>query len=297
METVAVLGTGRMGAAIARRLKASGFELTLWNRAKDKAQRLNVGAVASTPAEAVHGADIVISSLTGPAAVRGVYWGPNGVFSESAGKLLIEMSTAGPDVAEQLAREAKARGSRLLEAPVLGSVPAVESGTLAVLVGGATEDLAMARPVLARLGEVHYVGELGSAARLKLVANSMLAITSAAAAELLAAGTAAGLDSDQLFWVLARFVPALKMRESGFLRGQFEPTMFAIRDLVKDLDLAQDVYRRASAEVPLTLETRALFGDITPESDNLDISAIVKRYETPRQESAEAIGDSTPGPH
>lgn len=297
MEAVAVLGTGRMGAAIARRLKASGFELTLWNRAKDKAQRLNVGAVASTPAEAVHRADIVISSLTGPAAVRGVYWGPNGVFSESAGKLLIEMSTAGPDVAEQLAREAKVRGSRLLEAPVLGSVPAVESGTLAVLVGGATEDLAMARPVLARLGEVHYVGELGSAARLKLVANSMLAITSAAAAELLAAGTAAGLDSDQLFWVLARFVPALKMRESGFLRGQFEPTMFAIRDLVKDLDLAQDVYRRDSAEVPLTIETRALFGDITPESENLDISAIVKRYATYQPPDGNLTQHSTPDSH
>ncbi len=282
MGAVAVLGTGRMGGAIARRLKASGFDLTLWNRAKEKAQRLNVGAVASTPAEAIHGADIVISSLTGPAAVRGVYWGPNGVFTNSAGKLLIEMSTAGPEIAEQLAREAKAKGARLLEAPVLGSVPAVESGTLAVLVGGAPLDLVRARPVLSRLGEIHYVGELGSAARLKLVANSMLAITSAAAAELLTAGTAAGLNRDQLFWVLARFVPALKMRESGFLQGQYEPTMFAIRDLIKDLELALDVYRRANAEVPLTIETRALFEDITPQSDNLDISAIVKRYTTHR---------------
>jgi len=292
MAAIAVLGTGRMGGAIARRLKASGFELTLWDRTKEKAERLNVGPVASTPAEAIRGADIVISSLTGPAAVRGVYWGPNGVFANSAGKLLIEMSTAGPDIAEQLAREAKAKGSRLLEAPVLGSVPAVESGTLAVLVGGTPQDLAQARPVLARLGEVHYVGELGSAARLKLVANSMLAITTAAAAELLAAGTAAGLDRDQLFWVLARFVPALKMRESGFLKGQYEPTMFAIRDLIKDLELALDVYRRANAEVPLTIETRALFEDITPQSHNLDISAIVKRYTTDRPPDIDATQPS-----
>jgi 3-hydroxyisobutyrate dehydrogenase-like beta-hydroxyacid dehydrogenase len=271
-----------MGGAIARRLKTSGIELTLWDRTKEKAERLNIGRVASTPVEAIRDANIVISSLTGPAAVREVYFGRNGVFDDSAGKLLIEMSTAGPEIAEQLAREAKAKGARLLEAPVLGSVPAVESGTLAVLVGGAPLDLVRARPVLSRLGEIHYVGELGSAARLKLVANSMLAITSAAAAELLTAGTAAGLNRDQLFWVLARFVPALKMRESGFLQGQYEPTMFAIRDLIKDLELALDVYRRANAEVPLTIETRALFEDITPQADNLDISAIVKRYTTHR---------------
>jgi 3-hydroxyisobutyrate dehydrogenase len=269
-----------MGGAIARRLKASGFKLTLWDRTKEKAERLNVGPVALTPAEAIRGADIVISSLTGPAAVRGVYFGPNGVFEGSKEKLLVEMSTTGPDIAEELAREARAKGSRLLEAPVLGSVPAVESGSLAVLVGGAPQDLARARPVLDRLGEVRHVGDLGSAARLKLVANSMLAITSAAAAELLAAGTAAGLDSDHVFWALARFVPALKMRESGFLREQYEPTLFAVRDLVKDLGLALDVYRRAGATVPLTLETRELFSEITPLSDNLDISAIVKRYAT-----------------
>ncbi len=275
---VAVLGTGRMGGAIARRLKASGFELTLWDRTKEKAERLNVGAVALTPAQAIRGADIVISSLTDAAAVRGVYFGPDGVFEGSSGKLLVEMSTAGPDVAEQLAREARAKGSHLLEAPVVGSVPAVESGTLAILVGGTPQDLEQARPVLERLGEVRYIGELGSAARLKLVANSMLAITSAAAAELLAAGTAAGIDRNQVFWALARFVPALRARESGFLREQYEPAMFAIRDLIKDLGLALDIYRRADAAVPLTLETRSLFADITPGSDNLDISAIVKRY-------------------
>src|SRR5207253_7792208 len=113
----------------------------------------------------------------------------------------------------------------------LGSVPAVESGTLAVLVGGSRDDLEAARPVLERLGEIHHVGGFGSAARLKLVANTMLAITSAAAAELLAAGTAAGLDREQVFWALVRFAPALKAREAGFMRDQHTPTMFAVHDL------------------------------------------------------------------
>ena len=147
-----------------------------------------------------------------------------------------------------------------------------------MLVGGSPQDLAQARPVLERLGEIHYVGGFGSAARLKLVANTMLGITSAAAAELLAAGTAAGLDREQVFWALVRFVPALKAREGGFMRGQHEPTMFAVHDLVKDLGLALDVYERANAAVPLTREARALFAETASESNDLDISAIVNAY-------------------
>ena len=280
MTTVAVLGTGRMGGAIARRLAASGFDLTVWDRTPAKTKALNVGRVAPTPAEAIRGADIVISSLTNAAAVREVYLGPLGAFETPAGmeNLFVEMSTAGPESIEELSREARTRGLRLLEAPVLGSVPTVESGTLAVLVGGSPQDLAQARPVLERLGEIHYVGGFGSAARLKLVANTMLGITSAAAAELLAAGTAAGLDREQVFWALVRFVPALKAREGGFMRGQHEPTMFAVHDLVKDLGLALDVYERANAAVPLTREARALFAETASESNDLDISAIVNAY-------------------
>jgi 3-hydroxyisobutyrate dehydrogenase-like beta-hydroxyacid dehydrogenase len=278
MTTVAVLGTGRMGGAIARRLASTGFDLTVWDRTIPKAQALNVGRVASTPAEAIRDADIVISSLTNAAAVRDVYLGPQGAFGTSDGTLFVEMSTAGPESIEELSREARTRVLRLLEAPVLGSVPAVESGTLAVLVGGSPEDLAQARPVLEHLGEIHYVGGLGSAARLKLVANTMLGITTAAAAELLAAGTAAGLNREQVFWALLRFAPVLKAREAGFMRDKHEPTMFAVRDLVKDLGLALDLYERANAAVPLTREARALFAETASESNDLDISAIVNAY-------------------
>ena len=280
MTRVAVLGTGRMGGAIARRLASSGFDLTVWDRTIAKAQTLSVGRVAPTPAEASRDVDIVISSLTNAAAVRDVYLGPQGAFESSAGmkNLFVEMSTAGPESIEELSREAGKRGLRILEAPVLGSVPAVESGTLAVLVGGSPQDLAQARPILEHLGEIHQVGGFGSAARLKLVANAMLGITSAAAAELLAAGTAAGLDREQVFWALVRLAPALKAREAGFMRDQHEPTMFAVHDLVKDLGLALDLYERANAAVPLTREARALFAETASESSDLDISAIVNAY-------------------
>jgi 3-hydroxyisobutyrate dehydrogenase-like beta-hydroxyacid dehydrogenase len=274
---VAVLGTGRMGGAIARRLQASGFGVIVWDRAREKAERLKAGPVAATPAEAVREADVVLSSLTDAAAVRSVYLGRDGVLEHAAGKHLVEMSTGGPDVIEELGQKARTRSVRLLEAPVLGSVPAVESGTLAVLVGGSPPDVEQIRPVLERLGEVHYVGALGSAARLKLVANSMLGIISAAAAELLAAGTAGGLERGQVFWALARYAPLLKAREAGFLRDQHQPTMFAVRDLVKDLDLGLELYGRSQVAVPLTHQTRELFAEVLPGSSDLDISAIVRR--------------------
>src|SRR3989442_4651440 len=278
MTRVAVLGTGRMGGAIARRLAASGFDLTVWDRTTAKAKALNVGRVAPTPAEAVPGADIAISSLTNAAAVRDVYLGPQGAFGASDVSLFVEMSTAGPGSVEELSREARTRGVRLLEAPVLGSVPAVESGTLAVLVGGSTQDLEQARPGLERLGEIHHVGGVWSAARLQLVAKTMLRITSVGAAELLAAGNPPGPDREQGFSALVRYAPALKAREAGFLRDQYEPTMFAVHDLVKDLGLALDVYDRANAAVPLTRETRELFDETASASSDLDISAIVTAY-------------------
>ena len=291
MTKVAILGTGRMGGAIARRLAASGFDLAVWDRTTERAQALNAGRVAPTPADAIREADIVISSLTNAAAVRDVYLGPHGAFQLGAGMktLFVEMSTAGPESIEELSREARTRGLRILEAPVIGSVPAVESGTLAVLVAGSQQDLAQARPVLERLGEIHFVGGFGSAARLKLVANTMLALTSAAAAELLAAGTAAGLDREQVFWALVRFVPALKAREAGFMRGQHEPTMFAVHDLVKDLGLALEVYERANAAVPLMREAQALFVETASESGDLDISAIVNAYSSSAPQDGELL--------
>jgi 3-hydroxyisobutyrate dehydrogenase-like beta-hydroxyacid dehydrogenase len=287
MTTVAILGTGKMGGAMARRLAASGFNVVLWNRTRDKAEQLHVGRVAATPAEATGDADVVISSLTNEAAVRDVYLGDDGVVKSAKGKLLIDMSTAGPQVAEELDGEAQAKGARLLEAPVIGSVPAVESGTLLILAGGDRVDLERARPVLERLGEVHYAGERGNAQRLKLIANSMLGITSAAAAELLAAGTAAGLDRSEIFSILIRYAPGLSVRERGFLHDQNTPAMFAVRDLVKDLDLALRTYDEVGVPTPLTRASRELYAETMRASADLDISAISSRV-SPSSRRAES---------
>jgi 3-hydroxyisobutyrate dehydrogenase len=276
-QRIAVLGTGKMGAAMARRLVGCGFDVTLWNRTAATAEALQLGSVARTPYEAARNADVVISSLTNDAAVRDVYLGENGAFGAAENTLFIDTSTAGPEVVEELGRETHAGKARFLSAPVVGSVPAVEAGKLLLLVGGDRRDLEQALPVLENLGEVHYVGERGSAQRLKLIANSMLGITSAAAAELLAAGTAIGLDTQQVFSILVRFAPGLAARKRGFLQRQYTPTLFAVRDLVKDLDLGLHAFREGGAAAPLTRQARALYARAMRESAALDISAVMEQ--------------------
>ena len=277
---VAILGTGKMGGAMARRLNSAGHELTLWNRTRERAEALAMGKVAATPAEAVKDAEVVISSLTDAAAVRAAYLGDEGAARAAGKQAFVEMSTAGPDVIVEIRRQIESAGAHFIEAPVIGSVPAVEAGTLIVLAAGDEAAVERARPVIQALGEIRRVGDPDSAAKLKLVANTMLAGVSALAAELQAAGTAAGLDPDDVFWVLSRFAPLLNARKAGFVEHRYQPVMFAVRDLVKDLRLATDVYQKARASTPLARATKELYERAAQSAPDLDISAIASLYET-----------------
>ena len=271
-----------MGAAIARRLKTGGFDISVWDRTRSKAEALHLGPVVDSPADAAREADVLISMVTGPQALHDVYFGPSGVFAAGAVSRIVDMSTVGPAAARELANAAELKGAKLVEAPVIGSIPAVNSGTLAILAGAAlVEDFEAVRPVLQQLGEVHYVGDVESAATLKLLANSFLGIVSAGAAELMAAGRAQGIEPEQIFAVLSRVAPGLKVREAGFLRNSDQPTLFAVRDIFKDLDLALALYQRApgrGSRVPLTAMSRELFAEVAARKPDEDISAIVTAY-------------------
>jgi 3-hydroxyisobutyrate dehydrogenase-like beta-hydroxyacid dehydrogenase len=278
LPRVAILGTGKMGSAIAGRLVEAGFELTIWNRTRSRAEALGLGKVADTPAEAASGADIIISSLTGPDAVLATYLGPDGALITGAGKLFIEMSTAGPDLVADLAPWVAAAGGTLVDAPIMGAPPIVQAGEATILVGGATEDVALVRPVLGALGTVRHVGASDSAARLKLVANSMLADVILAAAELQVAGEDAGLDPDDVFFVLERVAPSIEPRRGGLIDGRHTPTRFALRDLRKDVDLAIALYAGSAAQTPLTRLSREQIDAAAAATPDLDISAVAQLY-------------------
>ena len=164
---ITVLGTGRMGSALARRLAEVGFELTLWDRTAERAKAVEIGRVAASPAEAVEDAELVISSLTGPEALRATYLGPNGALEGAHGQLFLEMSTAGPEFEAELAPRVALTGSYLVDATIVGAPPIVEQGDATILVGGDAAHVEQARPVLAHFGTVRHVGQPGNGARLR----------------------------------------------------------------------------------------------------------------------------------
>src|SRR5690348_138516 len=170
---VAVLGTGKMGAAMAKRLAELGHDLTVWNRTRSRAEALGVGHVAGTPAEAASRADVVISMLTNADAVRSSYLGQDGAVKSAHGQVYVDMSTAGVDVSREIAPAVEGSGAAYVEAPVLGSVGAILAGAAVVLAAGSSEVVDRARAVLEAFGDVRYIGPLGSAAILKLIGNSM----------------------------------------------------------------------------------------------------------------------------
>ena len=276
---VTILGTGKMGGAMARRLKSQGHELTVWNRTRERAAALGVGRVAATPADAARDADVVISMLTDAVAVRTAYLGEDGAVSAAKGQVFVDMSTAGPDVSAEIAPRLQNAGAQYVEAPVIGSVPAVEAGSLVVLASGSDAAIERARSVLEAMGEVRRVGDLGSAAALKLIANSMLAGVTALGAELQAAGTGAGLDAENVFWAISRIAPVLNMRKAGLVEHRYEPVMFSLHDAVKDVGLALEVYRRNASATPLTEKTKELYERAAKSVGSLDMSAIASLYE------------------
>jgi len=221
----------------------------------------------------------VISILTDANAVRAAYLGDDGTAKVAKRQVFVEMSTAGPDIAKELAPLIEKAGAQFVEAPVLGSIGAVEAGTLVIFAAGRESAIEGARPVLKDLGEVRRVGDIGSAASLKLVANSMLAGVSALAAELQSAGTGAGLNPEDVFWVLSRIAPVLNARKAGFVEHRYEPVTFALRDALKDLRLALDLYQRTGATTPITRAAEELYERAATTAGDLDMSAIATLYE------------------
>jgi len=272
---VAILGTGKMGAAMAKRLEEQGHQLTLWNRTRSRAEAVGVGTVAATPAEAVRAAEVVISILTDAAAVRTAYLGAGGAREAARDQVFVEMSTAGAEVSLEIAAALPA----YVEAPLFGSVGALANGTAVILAAGDERAIDRARPVLADLGEVRIIGELGSAAALKLIGNTMLGGVYALASELMSAGVAAGVPAEEVFFILNRFVPLLTQRKAGFLEHRYEPVTFALRDMVKDLELGHGLFQRLGVSTPMSDETRRLFEKAAETHADAEVSAVASLYE------------------
>jgi 3-hydroxyisobutyrate dehydrogenase-like beta-hydroxyacid dehydrogenase len=259
MTSIAFIGLGGMGGRIAVRLLDAGHELIVWNRTPEKARPLVARGAeeADTPARAARRAELVMTILADPAALRQVTEGPDGILAGvTASATLVEMSTVGPPAIIRLA-SALPEGVGLLDAPVLGSLPEAESGSLHIFVGGPAELAERWFPLLAALGSPTHVGPLGAGAAAKLVANSTLFGVLAVLGEALALADALGLSRDTAFKLLAATPVGAQAerRRPAVESGEF-PLRFAMSLARKDADLLADAATAAKLNLPVAAAAR-----------------------------------------
>ncbi len=243
---ITLLGTGRMGSAMAERLLDQGHTLTVWNRTAGKAQKLlDRGAHwANTPAQAVANSEVVLSVLTDAKAIEQAYSGSSGALSANiSGKLFIDMSTVRPVTQKDLSVKLKQAQAHFVECPVGGTVGPARDGKLLGLAGGSVDDFALAKPLLDQLcRRVEHVGEIGAGASMKLAINLPLLVYWQALGEALALAAPAGLSPEKVMDILSDTSgsPAiLKMRTPAIvsaLHGEdLGPAHFNIDSIRKDL--------------------------------------------------------------
>lgn len=252
--TVALLGTGTMGAGMARNIAAAGIPLRVWNRTRAKAEPLaDVGAtVADSPAEAVRGADIVITMLYDADSVESALTEAKDGFAE--GTVLLQQSTVGVEGVERLAAVAAELGLVYVDAPVLGTKKPAEDGALVVLASGPEEVRERIAPVLDAIGSrTQWVGEAGTASRLKLVANSWVLTVLEGIAEALTFARALDLDPEQFLAAVkggAMDAPYVQLKGNAMLTSSFDPA-FALDGAAKDAALMVEAARGAGVDVPI----------------------------------------------
>ena len=244
MSSVALLGTGTMGAGMAGRLLLAGHALAVWNRNPDRAQALVAqGArLAGTPREAAQDADVIIAMVADDNASRTVWLAADGALAGARpGTVAIESSTLTPTWIAELGDAARARGVDFLDAPVTGSRTHAASGELFFLVGGAANVLERVRPILSAMsrGLVH-LGPNGSGAFVKLVNNFVCGVQVAALGEALALIEKSGLQRDQALAVLTEGAPGSPLVKgvSQRMLAQDYTVNFGLALMGKDLTYA-----------------------------------------------------------
>ena len=243
VQSVAVLGLGTMGAAMAARLVDAGLDVRVWNRSPGKAERFagTSATVAASAAEAVEGADAVLTMLFDADSVRSV--ADDVLPAMHEGAIWIQSSTTGPAAAEEFAARAAEAGVRFLDAPVLGTKAPAEQGKLTALLAGDDADIDAVQPVLDAISVKQVrVGAPPQASALKIAANAWIATVTAGIGQSLTIAERLGVDPAVLLTALegsAVDTPYLQMKGKAVLARDFTPS-FEVTGLLKDVRLAAE---------------------------------------------------------
>jgi len=282
-ENVAILGLGTMGSGMAANLLKVGFPLSVYNRTRTKAQPLiDAGArIASTPAEAVKDASVIISMLADDVASREVWLGENGALAAAKKTaILVESSTVSPAWIAELAKQAEQRGLDLLDAPVTGSRAQAEAGQLSFLVGGKDTTLEAATPVLRAMSkEIVHLGPIGSGAKMKLINNFLCGVQVASFAEGLIWIERSGLDREKALSILKTGAPGSPLLGaiSARMVSQNYTVNFLLKLMTKDLLYAQNEAELSNVDLKTAEVARSLFAAAIDQGfGDQDMSSVIE---------------------
>jgi 3-hydroxyisobutyrate dehydrogenase-like beta-hydroxyacid dehydrogenase len=298
VTTVAIVGTGRMGSAMAHAQRTAGNFVVLQNRTRARADGLAAELgdgvrVVDTPAEAIAAADMAISMLADDDAVLAAWSGANGLLAGArAGTVLVDCSTVRPDVIRSLESDARSRGAGILDAPVSGSTALARNGQLTLMVGGRAEDVERARSGLDPLAKaITLIGPLGSGAAMKLAVNTVIYGLNQAVAEGLVLAEGAGIDRAIAYDVMANSAvgaPYLGYKRAAFLDPDGTPTAFALELAGKDLRLIRDLAASLGVDLPQAELNLAVIRDASTggrEGDDFSTVAVELRRRRSRNPS------------
>ncbi len=266
MATVGLIGLGLLGQAVAARLRAKGHEVVGYDVLSEKIQGLVAlgGRGAPSAAAVARDAEAVCTLLPSLASVEEAILGANGIVAGArAGQTIIQMSTISPELTRRVDREVSGRGLSFLDCPVSGTSSMVARGEGIIFVGGEPALAERWRPLLeAILPRAVYVGSAGQAMALKLVANLLVALNTAAAAEALLMAEKAGLDPSRVLDILAGGAATSRMLEvrGPLIIGREFPPQMKLDLFMKDLALITEAGEQVGAPLPLTRLARQLYG-------------------------------------
>ena len=281
VERVAFCGLGIMGGPMAANLAGAGFELSVWTRSAGKAERFAAehGARAgSTPAEAASGADALITMVPDSPEVESTLFGGGAAGALGSGALVIDMSTIAPSAAKAIGERLAESGIDFLEAPVSGSRPRAEDGTLTIMAGGAPAAFERALPLFEAMGErIVHVGPSGHGQLAKLLTNTMGAVNAAALAEAVRVVERAGIDPERFLEVAGGSAGAstvLTLKGRPMFEESFEP-LFKLEHMLKDVRHCLEEAQQLGVELRLGTVAETLYARAAEEGHREDDFAAV----------------------